>query len=169
MMVGIKPIETGYKGYLFRSRLEARWAVFFDTLGIEWEYEPEGYVLEDGTWYLPDFWLPYKHNYPNSGYFVEIKGREPTEAELAAASQLAVGTGHHTWIFSGSPGKQRYFWAGRDGFVQEKVERSWEWDLPGRDLLAFQLWGIFSRWDCQENVERAIYAARSARFGERRR
>lgn len=25
-------IETEYKGYRFRSRLEARWAVFFDTL-----------------------------------------------------------------------------------------------------------------------------------------
>lgn len=37
----IKPIETVYKGYRFRSRLEARWAVFFDAQGIEWEYEPE--------------------------------------------------------------------------------------------------------------------------------
>ena len=27
----IKPIETHYKGYRFRSRLEARWAVFFDA------------------------------------------------------------------------------------------------------------------------------------------
>lgn len=54
----IKPIQTVYKGYKFRSRLEARWAVFFDALGIEWQYEPEGYQLPDGTWYLPDFYLP---------------------------------------------------------------------------------------------------------------
>ena len=32
-----KAIETKYKGFRFRSRLEARWAVFFDALGIEWE------------------------------------------------------------------------------------------------------------------------------------
>ena len=51
----IKAIETRYKGYRFRSRLEARWAVFFDALGLEWEYEPEGYELSDGSWYLPDF------------------------------------------------------------------------------------------------------------------
>lgn len=51
----IKPIETEYKGYKFRSRLEARWAVFFDEIGAKWEYEPEGYVLNDGTMYLPDF------------------------------------------------------------------------------------------------------------------
>lgn len=56
--MGIKPIETHYKGYRFRSRLEARWAVFFDALGIEWEYEKEGYDLGEAGWYLPDFWLP---------------------------------------------------------------------------------------------------------------
>lgn len=49
-----KPIQTKYKGYRFRSRLEARWAVFFDALGIDWEYEPEGYVVS-GKGYLPDF------------------------------------------------------------------------------------------------------------------
>lgn len=48
------PIETRYKGYRFRSRLEARWAVFFDALGLKWEYEPEGFQTSAG-WYLPDF------------------------------------------------------------------------------------------------------------------
>lgn len=51
-------IETRYKQHRFRSRLEARWAVFFDALGIQWEYEPEGYDLGAAGWYLPDFWLP---------------------------------------------------------------------------------------------------------------
>lgn len=53
----IQPIETYYKGYRFRSRLEARWAVFFDNLGVEWEYEPEGFKLPSGKLYLPDFRL----------------------------------------------------------------------------------------------------------------
>lgn len=53
----LKPIETRYRGYRFRSRLEARWAVFFDALGVRWEYEKEGYELTEGR-YLPDFWLP---------------------------------------------------------------------------------------------------------------
>ena len=51
----MKAIETHYNGYRFRSRLEARWAVFFDALGVSYEYEPEGFELDDGTWYLPDF------------------------------------------------------------------------------------------------------------------
>lgn len=51
----IKAIETEYKGYRFRSRLEARWAIFFDACNMEWEYEPEGFYFEDGVQYLPDF------------------------------------------------------------------------------------------------------------------
>lgn len=50
----IKAIETSYGGCKFRSRLEARWAVFFDYLEWRWEYEPEGFQLKSG-WYLPDF------------------------------------------------------------------------------------------------------------------
>jgi len=44
-----------YRGYRFRSRLEARWAVFFDSIGLQFEYEPEGFVLPSGQCYLPDF------------------------------------------------------------------------------------------------------------------
>lgn len=53
----IKAIETEYKGYRFRSRLEARWAVFFDACKIDYEYEPEGYEDKEIK-YLPDFYLP---------------------------------------------------------------------------------------------------------------
>lgn len=56
-MSEIKPIETVYNGYRFRSRLEARWAVFFDAAGIRYEYEPDGFEV-DGEKYLPDFYLP---------------------------------------------------------------------------------------------------------------
>ena len=51
----LKAIQTEYNGYLFRSRLEARWAVFFDALGVDYEYEPEGFELPSGDRYLPDF------------------------------------------------------------------------------------------------------------------
>ena len=56
--MNIKPIETVYNGYRFRSRLEARWAVFFDAAGIKYQYEPEGFELMNGVRYLPDFYLP---------------------------------------------------------------------------------------------------------------
>ena len=52
--MSIKAIETKAYGRRFRSRLEARWAVFFTHMGLKWEYEPEGFDI-DGVRYLPDF------------------------------------------------------------------------------------------------------------------
>jgi hypothetical protein len=48
----IAAIPTLYKGVKYRSRLEARWAAFFDLLGFEFEYEP----FDLGPW-SPDFLL----------------------------------------------------------------------------------------------------------------
>lgn len=70
----IKAIQTRYKGYRFRSRLEARWAVFFDNLPTRWEYEPQGYDLGEHGWYLPDFYLPDIRD----GIFVEVKPSDVT-------------------------------------------------------------------------------------------
>ena len=75
----VKPIDTVYKGYRFRSRLEARWAVFFDAAGIRFEYESQGYKLPDGSCYLPDFYLP------DFKAYVEIKpfGVKPIDLDIA--------------------------------------------------------------------------------------
>lgn len=62
-MSGIKAIETEYRGYRFRSRLEARWAVFFSYLFLQWEYEPEGFNLGEGVYYLPDFRIRSKQGF----------------------------------------------------------------------------------------------------------
>ena len=104
----IKPIETFYNGYRFRSRLEARWAVFFDSAFIEYQYEPEGYVLGDGSCYLPDFYLPLFHLY------VEIKPSSVTEDEAHEAENKLMqlfsanifsskGNGIAVAIFRGDP------------------------------------------------------------------
>ncbi len=54
----MKVLQTRYGGCHFRSRLEARWAVFFDKIGVRWEHEPEGFELSNGELYLPDFRFP---------------------------------------------------------------------------------------------------------------
>ncbi len=41
----IEAKETVYHGTTFRSRLEARWAIVFDSLDVEWVYEPQEYEL----------------------------------------------------------------------------------------------------------------------------
>ena len=89
----IKPIETVYNGYKFRSRLEARWAVFFDAVGIKYEYEPEGIMLSDGTLYLPDFYLPQFYS------FFEVKGKhiKDTPEEIEARRKISDGSHSDTW------------------------------------------------------------------------
>jgi hypothetical protein len=60
-------IETEYNGILFRSRLEARWAIFFDAFNLDWVYEPECFILSNNQKYTPDFYLP------NLKLYIEIK------------------------------------------------------------------------------------------------
>ncbi len=75
----MKAIETEYKGYRFRSRLEARWAVFFDACKVRWEYEPEGFMLDNGQYYLPDFLLHGVDGRAGGDLYVEVKGRMTPE------------------------------------------------------------------------------------------
>ena len=99
-----KAIPSSYRGILFRSRLEIRWARFFDAIGVRWEYEPEGYT--DGTTsYLPDFWLPDVHSRAgDKGLYFEVKPCRPTQDELTKAVMLACGTKKPVIIVERSPG-----------------------------------------------------------------
>jgi hypothetical protein len=105
-MNGIKAIETQYKGFLFRSRLEARWAVFFDALRVKWEYEKEGFEFDDGTRYLPDFWLP-EHK-----LWVEVKGDNPTGDEIEKLGRVMDETENSgAFIVSDVPGRDCVTWS----------------------------------------------------------
>lgn len=86
-----RAIQTSYKGYLFRSRLEARWAVFFDACGVDWEYEPEGYDLGDSIRYLPDFLLHGVDGRDGGDLYVEVKG-QMTAADAEKINRF-VGSG----------------------------------------------------------------------------
>lgn len=92
----IKAIETNYRGIKYRSRTEARWAVFLDELRVPYAYEPEGFDL-GGEWYLPDFWLP------SAGVWFEVKGVAPNERELRVASLLSRASRCPVIIAPGTP------------------------------------------------------------------
>jgi len=63
-------LPTFYKKIKFRSRTEARWAVFFDLIEFKRDYENQGYKLDDGECYLPDFEL----TLPNGNeLYIEVK------------------------------------------------------------------------------------------------
>jgi len=97
----MKAIETQYKGYRFRSRLEARWAVYFDSLGLHWEYEKEGFDL-DGVWYLPDFWLV------EVKMWAEVKPTNFTSMERHKCICLASATSNPVLMLNGSPDFKYY-------------------------------------------------------------
>lgn len=92
----IKALQTNYRGIKYRSRTEARWAVYLDELQIAYAYEPEGFDL-GGDWYLPDFWLP------AAGLWFEVKGVEPNERERRVAEALSRASRCPVVIAVGSP------------------------------------------------------------------
>ena len=112
----IKAIETRHNGYRFRSRLEARWAVFFETLGVPYEYEKEGYDLGQQGWYLPDFFLE------EQNIWVEVKGKSAAE-DFQKLQTLGEGTHTKVFLVTGQIGE--HVWHGRDGhelYVQRVLD-----------------------------------------------
>jgi hypothetical protein len=93
----IKVIQTKFDGHFFRSRTEARWAVFFKTLGLKYEYEMEGFEFDGGLRYLPDFWLP------EIGLWFEVKGDNPTKREIYLAALLSERSKKDAIIATGAP------------------------------------------------------------------
>ena len=105
-------IPTEYGGVLFRSRLEARWAIFFDRFGFKWEYEPEGFVGVGGTKYLPDFYIPNAGECEGGPAYFEVKpmiGTDPTpDPEWVAKARIAAASGTRVIIAIGPPAIGRY-------------------------------------------------------------
>ena len=94
--MSIKAIETVYNGRRFRSRLEAKWSLFLDTLGVNYRYEPEGYNLNGEVNYLPDFYID------DWQCWLEVKGPSPTDKEQRKAYLLSRESGDPVIIAHGS-------------------------------------------------------------------
>jgi hypothetical protein len=173
-MNNIKPIETVYNGYRFRSRLEARWAVCFDALGIKYEYEPEGFDLGDGYYYLPDFYLP-EHE-----VWVEIKGKDLTKEEREKIERFCINKcdmtngGERFRLFKGEIPKEAIMLKGVPGIpcyiysspteTKNAIERIYgECDgTPKTGVLLLGIW--INPAFTKELVNEALSKARQARF-----
>lgn len=89
----IKSKPTIYNGTKFRSRLEARWACFFDLLGWKWQYEP--FDLQGWT---PDFIV-----YGSEGRFILVEIKPFIDDDVLAEYQAKVAlwaNGHNCIILS---------------------------------------------------------------------
>ena len=98
--------DVAYGGYLFRSKVEAQWALVLDRLGVEYVYEPDTYQLHltgtaKTTSYIPDFEVP------QWNAFVEIKyAPEPDLDACRKCAALAKVTGKDVYLFFRPPWDQ---------------------------------------------------------------
>lgn len=189
----IKPIETYYNGYRFRSRLEARWAVFFDAIGVEYEYEPQGFDLGDGLYYLPDFLLHdivprYAQGDEFRHLYVEVKG-EPNERDALKIHRFSKI--YPIWVVGSLPNPDDYISScekQRNDFCKKICNKEYNFlhacvfcpydhgPIDGDGCFCFSLGydfntlsfhGADSSYGYGEyypEIERALRAARQARF-----
>jgi hypothetical protein len=183
-----RAIDTTYRGYKFRSRLEARVAIFFDSFREPWEYEVEGYELPSGK-YLPDFWLS------RLDCWLEIKGTRPLPRELQLCRELKEATGKPVAIMHGLPEipellDDKYIASRLTVFCDDLTDSSggeseweesfWAFDLNGdlclcsnwygnREFMTPGMLGTFEAMKCLDAIEgplreEHLATARSARF-----
>ena len=100
---GVRALPVAYRGFRFRSRLEGRWAVFFDAIGIEYQYEPQGFQFDRGVCYLPDFYLPRVNT------FAEVKPDLLTDNERWVCEQIVLATGRSFLYLEGPPDFRPYY------------------------------------------------------------
>lgn len=165
--------------------MEARWAVYFDVLGLKWDYELQGFSLGDGIYYLPDFWLP------QVAMWAEVKADGFSEDELEKAWRLHAATQRPVLLLSGVPDfavykhtqyihepyydccetppcpecKRSYvdcFVSMYHGYPSSEgrfyTNCGWaDWSHPAPENMPDERW-----W--RDEVAEAVYAARSARF-----
>lgn len=162
-MPNLKAIATSYNGYRFRSRLEARWAVFFSALGLVWEYEPEGFDLGEGVYYLPDF----KVHYPDGDYWFEVKPAGPMSAEdLVKIEKFS--TMAELIVLIGPPEFKAYPISSHGKFDSENTFGAFLWSYKKRpwfdDMANFLDLCEHIRSDAHIKIKKAANVARSARF-----
>jgi len=147
MIYDIKAIPTTYRNVNFRSRLEARWAAFFDLLEWKWIYEPfdfNGWIPDFQLLELPSVKNGYGEQYihdPNP--FVEIKPFTDTKEidEFYPKIQLAMPKGSLVIFFGTHPFMTASY--GKEGYndtvhIDQAFVRDEECDIQDAD----ELWKI---------------------------
>lgn len=89
--------EVEYNGTRFVSPVEARWAVFFHTIGLKYEYKTTECQMDDNSMYTPDFWLP------ELRFWLEVKLDEPTDEDQEFGQRLADCSGYNVLMAIGAP------------------------------------------------------------------
>jgi hypothetical protein len=164
----ILAIPTEFDGWRCKSRTEARWLVFFKTFGIQYEFEPQGFVLNDGSCFQPDLYLP------SIRFWAEIKPTYLNGTEERKCRLLADGTGFPCLFLVGVPTFKSYYAATWDSGHYTVVDYSLDVDNHWR---LYEEGRLFSQPDYRtppdENqfsapYQHAVYSARGYDFEGKR-
>jgi hypothetical protein len=142
----IPAIPTLYRGRLYRSRLEARWAAFFDEMGWQSEYEPS----DLGIW-SPDFALWGRPT--RAPLLVEVKPIDDWEPTIARKMADACRECGAFLLLAGrapefTSGRTVLGWLGQTGCY----EAQWTEALLGRDVLGRADFQANGQEFCQETL-----------------
>ena len=138
----IRAIQTFFDGYRFRSRTEARFAVMWKALGWRYQFELDGFVLEQGP-FLPDFYLP------ECAVLVEVKGTMPSDREVGLCASLADAHDRTVFLAVGQP---------------EHDAAVYRFPPHANYLVSTLRTEVESLGASPDELERAILCARSAQF-----
>jgi hypothetical protein len=140
--------KTLYREVLYKSRIEAKWAIFFDTLGIKHQYEPFWANVDSRGGqinYKPDFEIFIPND--NHTYYAEIKISKPPEEAITKACGWAREYGDTIILFDLQPPKL----TSESGWLFEWTEISdqvikytqiWWCECPKCGYLGIQQYGI---------------------------
>lgn len=143
----MKEIQPIYRGNKFRNLLCARWAVFFDSLGIDWQYESAIFDHPLGL-FSPDFMLPCRPNKAGFGcHWVNIidppwaaRSKDEAERERVMARDFEVWRREPVWGFHHGPwhGAHAEFFQDFGEYFDPFFERRPDW-FADRVLIAAEV------------------------------
>ena len=147
----LKAIETRYAGRRFRSRREARWAILFDELDLDWRYEPEGYVLPGNIHYLVDFELRLGDGRVQ---YVEVKPELEHNSKLASLVEESGRTG---FVVAEPALRSMVLVCCPSNGWLKRVPTDWLTKVSGRDAMSVQAASnaaLSARWEHGEQPRR---------------
>jgi hypothetical protein len=180
-----RSIPARFDGTLYRSHLEARWAIFLTQLDVKFTYEPQGFDLGDGSAYLPDFaiyaacgtiWAEVKPEWDADPEGMEKWRRFATVRPQPSRAALLVGPpsadrsrGMHTVIGgvdpAGTDDPLKGPW--EDGnYAWRPCAAGYHFDLAYYSKFPDDGCPQHGGWDGHDRIEAAVSAAMSHRFGK---
>lgn len=142
----IKARPTQFGEHTFRSVLEVRWAVFFQSMGWAFEYEPK--LFDFGSVrYLPDFYLPEFH------MWAEVKPDTLTDWEAEKVRRLTYYTDEPCLLLDHTPSEAGYTLVMPD----ESLRPVRLWTMPELNGFIDGAWTPATMYDATQRIAKKYH------------